>query len=273
MLMGSVLELQADVFQKDFGFVEFAAAAAGDAAGVANYVDPRIMEGQTAPATATSSKPTPTQDIALGVAPRPDEHGYQLAVLVQNRRLLRSDLVEKIVRRARREAEIAYIGRQVALWTRVAIILCVLCSTSPANVNFSGTLGCFCRDNVTSTIGILSNNHVLATVNTLPAGTSIIQQSGGDTGNSATDIIATLTRFSADPSLGACRTWSMLRSRSSPRTAGGRMARESMMVATRRHRSLLCWQATPSRPSSAWTSSSSSDYQAHIRACSCHQRE
>jgi hypothetical protein len=64
---------------------------------------------------------------------------------------------------------------------------------APAGELMAGTLGAVVTGNGVSYI--LSNNHVLANENALPAGTPIFQPGLLDSGNAATGRIATLARF------------------------------------------------------------------------------
>src|SRR5690625_550388 len=110
----SVLELQAEILSKIFGFVEGLIDPDKATRPSERYLDPFLMErGQR---SYRSVKRRVAEDIALGVvAGQPAE--ARLAVLVQDRRKVRSTVVEEIVRLARGEAEDVYIGRQQPLWT------------------------------------------------------------------------------------------------------------------------------------------------------------
>lgn len=66
-------------------------------------------------------------------------------------------------------------------------------SIAPCARGYSGTLGCVVSSNGVKYI--LSNNHVLADANTLPAGATISQQSIQDGGACPADVIATLSHF------------------------------------------------------------------------------
>lgn len=66
-------------------------------------------------------------------------------------------------------------------------------SIAPCLRNYSGTLGCVVASNGVKYI--LSNNHVLADVNTLPLGSTISQQSIPDGGACPADVIAALSQF------------------------------------------------------------------------------
>ncbi|MPQ44109.1 trypsin-like serine protease [Clostridium tarantellae] len=68
-------------------------------------------------------------------------------------------------------------------------------SISPANIRIAGTAGCLVYDD--KNYYILSNNHVMAELNSLPINTPIIQPGLIDGGNSEKDIIAYLSKFVA----------------------------------------------------------------------------
>lgn len=189
----SVLELQAEILSKIFGFVEGLIDPDKATRPSERYLDPFLMErGQR---SYRSVKRRVAEDIALGVvAGQPAE--ARLAVLVQDRRKVRSTVVEEIVRLAKGEAEVVYIGRQQPLWrSQRNDPLRLGSSISPTTVDYSGTLGCFCRDDTTGRTAVLSNNHVLANVNKVAASTPIMQPGAGDGGDPAADGIATLSRF------------------------------------------------------------------------------
>jgi hypothetical protein len=115
---------------------------------------------------------------------------------VQNRLKVSSTPVDEIKDMAHDEVEIIYIGRQQPFWTRTHNRpLRIGCSVSPSTVTYSGTLGCFCRDNATKREGMLSNNHVFADVNRTPLGTTIIQKARGDGGDASQDVVGRLDRF------------------------------------------------------------------------------
>ena len=94
-------------------------------------------------------------DIALGVTEGKGTGDAKLAVLVQSRGKLQSAVVEDIVGAAKGEAEVLYIGRQKPLWTTARNEPLKLgASISPTTVGYSGTLGCFCRDDLSGAFGI-----------------------------------------------------------------------------------------------------------------------
>ncbi len=202
MRYDSALELQSRVFSRIFHFEEVPMASVG-LPGPATFVDPCLMEpAAAAKRLRTRAKRRIVEDIALGIT-APDASGTgkaetdsRLAVLVQNRKMLSCHEIDAIKDLARGEAEIVYIGRQRPLWmTARNAPLKMGCSISPSTVNYSGTLGCFCRDSQTGETGILSNNHVLADVNRIAADTPIIQPAAGDGGSAPADVIGRLKRY------------------------------------------------------------------------------
>ncbi len=193
MKFESALDLQARIFSQIFQFIELPAMAGVARPSPGLFLDPMLFETKSA-----RPRRPPRQglnDIALGITgARGDE--ARLAVLVQNRNKVRSTVVDEIVGFARGEADVLYIGRQKPLWTTVRndpIRSGV--SISPTTVPYAGTLGCFCRDNLSGRTGILSNNHVLADVNAVAVGTTIMQPGARDGGRPVEDVICELTRF------------------------------------------------------------------------------
>ncbi|MHA6646219.1 hypothetical protein, partial [Mesorhizobium sp. A623] len=189
----SALELQALIFAQIFNFIELPAVAGMDQAGANLFLDPVLLETKSGRPRKPSRRRA--NDIALGVTEGVNGDA-RLAVLVQNRNKVQSAVVEEIVGIARGEAEVLYIGRQKPLWTTTRndpVRLGV--SISPTTVAYAGTLGCFCRDNLSGRNAILSNNHVLADVNNIAIGTMIMQPGARDGGKPDKDVIAELIRF------------------------------------------------------------------------------
>ncbi|MHA6644079.1 trypsin-like peptidase domain-containing protein [Mesorhizobium sp. A623] len=193
MRFESALELQALIFAQIFNFIELPAVAGLDKARPGLFLDPMLLETKSGRPRKPSRRRA--NDIALGVTEGVNGDA-RLAVLVQNRNKVQSAVVEEIVGIARGEAEVLYIGRQRPLWTTTRndpVRLGV--SISPTTVAYAGTLGCFCRDNLSGRNAILSNNHVLADVNSVAVGTTIMQPGARDGGKPGEDVIAELIRF------------------------------------------------------------------------------
>ena len=194
MRLESALELQARIFRTIFEFIEFPGLAGTDETLPGLFVDPLLLE--TKSARPKKQKKRVVEDIALGVSDETDGGNAKLAILVQDRNKVKSTVVEEIVSAAKGEAEVLYIGRQKPLWTTGRNDPIRLgCSISPTTVKYAGTLGCFCRDNLSGQAGILSNNHVLADVNGAAIGTTIMQPGARDGGRPKKDVIAALQRF------------------------------------------------------------------------------
>lgn len=134
---------------------------------------------------------------ALGVSVKNKE--YKLAVRLQNRRLERSELVERIRKHARGEVDVRYVGRVYAAatpWYRKKQrppMIGVSCGIVSDEFSMAGTLGGFVTKNGSSAY-ILSNNHVLADENRYAKGDPIIQQGSLDGGGS-TSKVAKLSAF------------------------------------------------------------------------------
>lgn len=202
MKWDSALELQGEIFRKVLRYEEVAAASAHySQSSEPVFVDQQSYSAARANFSYNAIAAPPEHFISLGISGAAgsgatDMDDVKLAVLVQDRRLLQSRLVDSIAELGRNEVDVVYIGEQKAMWTTgKSSPLRMGCSTSPHSVNYSGTIGCFARDPSNGKVGILSNNHVLADVNRLPYGTKIIQQGGGDGGHPTKDIVATLSRY------------------------------------------------------------------------------
>jgi len=195
MEMDNALNLQAEVFKTALGFEELPSVSLTGGAPV--LVDPALIDATSARKRSLSSAPRRTaEDIAIGISKLPGDDGVRLAVLLQNRADRLGPELSRISEIARGEIEPIYIGRQRLFWTKTRNDPIRLgCSVSPVTVAYAGTLGCFCRDNYSQAIGILSNNHVLADLNRIPTYTDIMQQAVFDNGNPAQDVIARLSRY------------------------------------------------------------------------------
>lgn len=192
MKFESALELQSRIFSQIFQFIELPAIAGVAPPLPGLFLDPMLFETKSA---RPRRRRQGLNDIALGVTEGTGDES-RLAVLVQNRSKVRSTVVDEIVELARGEAEVLYIGPQKPLWTTARndpIRLGV--SISPTTVAYAGTLGCFCRDNLSGRTGIISNNHVLADVNAVTVGTAIMQPGARDGGRPMQDIIGELISF------------------------------------------------------------------------------
>jgi hypothetical protein len=194
MRFESALELQARIFSQIFEFVELPVTEGVEMPPPSLFLDPVLLE--TKSARPKKAKKRAREDIALGVAEGGAGDDAKLAVLVQSRNKLQSSMIEEIVSIAKGEVEIVYIGRQKPLWTTTRNDPIRLgCSISPTIVQYAGSLGCFCRDNLSGRDGILSNNHVLADVNNVPISTRVMQPGARDGGKPGKDDIAELIRF------------------------------------------------------------------------------
>lgn len=194
MKVDSALELQARIFSQIFEFVEAPVVAGIEYPSPGVFLDPALLE--TKAARPRRPRHRAVEDIALGVTTDDAGDDARLAILVQDRRKVNCAVVEKAVEAAHGEAEVLYIGRQKPLWTTSRNDpLRLGCSISPTIVQYAGTFGCFCRDNESGRVGILSNNHVLADVNSTPVSTRIMQPGARDGGRPGPDDIAELARF------------------------------------------------------------------------------
>ena len=187
----SVLELQNEIFAEIFGYAEIAARIDRHGAGLDFH-----RAGAEEPGRGKKARRPKVEDIALGIAEGVDEGDSQArhpgsgsAQAAQRRD--RADEAE-----GAGEAEVLFIGRQRARWTRCATIRFGSAARSRRRRSaYSGTLGCFCKDDETGARSILSNNHVLADVNRSRRGQKSCSRAALDRGKPASDVIAQLTRF------------------------------------------------------------------------------
>jgi hypothetical protein len=195
MRFESALEVQAQVFRDIFGYTEVPAAS-GMAPSPGLFVDAMAMELGEAQSAGRLPDGDSLKDIALGVTEGTGPDDSRLAVLIQDKKARRGKTLARIVDLARAEADVLFIGRQEAAWTQSRNNpLRLGCSTSPTTVGYAGTMGCFCLDGQTGHVGVLSNNHVLANVNSVPLKTRIMQPGALDHGKAGRDDVAELTRF------------------------------------------------------------------------------
>ncbi len=142
--------------------------------------------------------------IALGVTPGRKDH--RLAVRLQESGPFVTAMTEEIRERAKGEVDIRYVGkivkfqgpRQAAFYQQRRRPLRIGSSISDINPEFrsAGTLGCFVsREGVRRQVGLLTNNHVIASENRNPRGTPILQPGTLDGGHFPADQVAGLGRF------------------------------------------------------------------------------
>ena len=155
---------------------------------------------ETIAARAMAARPVEDVDtvqraVALGVAPR-GRNDYKLAVRVQSRAIETGGELATIVRRARGEVDVRYVGRVVKRAKNMRARhrpLIVGCSVGHFRIT-AGTLGCFV-ETASGAVRILSNNHVLADENRGKARDAIIQPGDLDGGKRPGDVIGALGTF------------------------------------------------------------------------------
>jgi hypothetical protein len=140
------------------------------------------------------------RSIALGVS-RHDRQ-FRLAVRIQRPSLKHSALVERIVARARGEADVRIVGRidkrdataRAATPWYQSRLRPLLIGGSIGHVDVTaGTIGAFVR--ARGAVHILSNNHVLANEDLGTTGDTIVQPGMLDGGRVTRDGVATLGRW------------------------------------------------------------------------------
>lgn len=147
--------------------------------------------------------------IAIGISPR-RSRGFDVAIRLQRRELLRHPSVEELINKAKGEVDIRFVGRAHKRTPRLALKRDIdifqsrhrplLNGVSIGHVEVTaGTLGGFVRRRGTKNgkIHVLSNNHVLANENQAALGDSIVQPGTLDGGARKANICAKLTKFVA----------------------------------------------------------------------------
>ena len=144
-----------------------------------------------------------THDISLGIGRSGGDsigisagQQHQLVVMYQDRQLKNHDIIEKIRSTANGEVRVEYVGRIRAYnaWHRT--------STSPLRIGSSiahpkvnaGTLGCFVESLDDNSLGVLSNNHILANLNKANID-DVIRHPGKVDGGVQDNQFATLENF------------------------------------------------------------------------------
>ncbi|MEL6169759.1 MAG: hypothetical protein AAFR35_13790 [Pseudomonadota bacterium] len=137
----------------------------------------------------------PEDDVAIGIQPQRKGRGMELVALYQRPGMDEHELIQRLRDRFKAEISVRYAGRTRALsWTRERRDpLCPGLSVGHPDIT-AGTLGGFARDKGTGTLGILSNNHVLANVNEATPGDASWQRARSDGGSSG-ERVGTLDRF------------------------------------------------------------------------------
>jgi hypothetical protein len=172
----------------------------------------RVGRGGAAPfslaAARGASFASTVPSYALGVSAG-KKNDYRLAVRIQHRSLMGSELVASIKDAAKGEAEVRYIGRVTAGKRAVSkratrpwfqsrqrpLLIGSSCGYLRSDLVMAGTLGCFVRRKSGGPALILSNNHVLADEGRYRKGGPIVQPGALDGGDPSRDGVAKLSSF------------------------------------------------------------------------------
>jgi hypothetical protein len=194
MNLDNARQLKADVFRKILHYEEFPSASLAAEGPV--FANPQSLDA----ALSNGSFHAPEMDLAFGIAADRESHGTntpkpQLAVLVRDRKLLNSALMDAIVREAKGELTKIFTGRARAHAFPLdrERPLRIGCSVGHKRVT-AGTLGCFVATDAHPR-AILSNNHVLARNNAANLGDPVLQPGKADGGRDPEDRIGTLIAF------------------------------------------------------------------------------
>jgi len=141
----------------------------------------------------------PHRLLSVGIAPA-GRRNVRLAVRVQRRALLDDPALLRIVRLAKQEVDLRYVGRiqkrAVPWYQDRRRPLLIGCSVGHFRIT-AGTLGCFVQARDGDAPLMLSNNHVLADENRGSAGDAILQPGDYDGGTPRRDVVGALAGFVA----------------------------------------------------------------------------
>lgn len=145
---------------------------------------------------------------ALGVSAGRKANDYRLALRIQHRSLMGTELVASVKNAAKGEVDVRYIGRvtagararkrAAAPWYQSRqrpLQIGSSCGYLRSDLVMAGTLGCFVRRKSGGPAMILSNNHVLADEGRYRKGGPIVQPGALDGGVVARDRVAKLSSF------------------------------------------------------------------------------
>lgn len=199
---------KAEIFREVFGFFEIPVAhEVPDSSSGARRILPTFVPGGNRSSALASKAELPLSDqdparlIGIGLSPearsRRKAQQFELVILCQRKALLQHDMVQNMVRLAKGEARAVYtgqirkqVGRQLLSRKRP---VGVGCSIGHYRVT-AGTLGGFINLGSSGGTCILSNNHVIANVNTSLPGDEILQPGRVDGGKRPEDIVGFLHR-------------------------------------------------------------------------------
>jgi len=172
-----------------------------------SLVTPLAVKSTISRALALSAQPIdnlagPRRTVALGIA-RKSKGDFHLAVRVQRPELVDSPQVQAIVKKAKGDVDVRYIGRVAKRPATAASVPWNQKNKRPLQIGTSvghfkitaGTLGCFVKRRTDGDLLILSNNHVLANENDAKAGDTILQRGAFDGGKRPNDAAGTLAAF------------------------------------------------------------------------------
>jgi hypothetical protein len=198
----SARDLKQEILEGIIRPLSEAGSAGGEGANRASFQGiARVMGMQadfSVAAGPRNTAPSIQRSLALGLTRH--ERQYRLAVRVQRQSLIQSQLVEHIVRQAKNEVDVRFIGRvekrtglpPALPWHRGSCRPHLIgCSTGHVDVT-AGTLGAFVRRTSDQRLFALSNNHVFANENRAKPGDKLLQPGRSDGGKPPRDIYAEL---------------------------------------------------------------------------------
>ena len=151
---------------------------------------------RAARARLASKRSKATDNIAIGISAKQGENNLRIIAFYQNHRLKQHPILRSLQSRFENEVDMVYTGRPRTFpawhFDRKNPLQPGASIGHPSTT--AGTLGCFVKHKVDGTLGVLSNNHVLANVNAAAIGDSILQPGPSDGGTNS-DSIATLRDY------------------------------------------------------------------------------
>ena len=152
---------------------------------------PRVLRAGLTP---TGSKPT--NGIAIGVSVSANSPEFQLLAIYQDLKLRKDPFLGQLHDKYGNEIRSIYSGRPCAFpaWHHEAVDPLHPGASLGLQSSTTGTLGCFVTERESGKLGVLSNNHILANVNSAHVG-DIICQPGPADGGTAADAVANLAAY------------------------------------------------------------------------------
>lgn len=158
---------------------------------------PARAQSLAVPASPKAGRAGPERTMAFGIRKKANSD-FVLAIRLQRREVGNTPEFEAVVKKAKNEVDVQYIGRAYKSATpwhqrRQRPLRCG-CSVGHYKLT-AGTLGCFVKSRKDGSVLMLSNNHVLANENDAAVGDHILQPGDYDGGRRPNDVVGQLVNF------------------------------------------------------------------------------